>query len=876
MKGRVKGLTAVGLAAALVTTGLTPGGTPIALAEDVSATQVQLVETWQWSPASPDPSGITYIPETGRLIVVDSEVEEPTGAGWHDVNLWEYSIADEEIQSTGEVPSGEPTGLDYDPERNWLFVSDDDEFTLMVIDIGNDGVYGTPDDGGVVGIVDLPTINGSDADAEDPAFDPTTGHLYVMSGAHAVMFRIDPVDGTFGNGNDDIAQIDVGHLHPDDNFEGLAYDFRTDHLLVGGQETNLIWEIDKNSGDLIRIIDASSVPDLVYISGLSVAPASSGSGWNLWVVDRVVDNSPLFEDENDGRLLELFVPAAGPEAPVAHDQEVFTTPGASKAITLVATDANGDDLTYEIATEPDNGLLDIGAIPDVVYTPEGGFSGVDTFTFTADDGISGFSNTATVTVNVQANQNPALAEITTPRAAPEGVTHAFAATATDPEDNTPLTFSLVNPPAGANITSGGAFSWTPTEAQGPGSYPFTVIVTDSLGGSDTQPVTINVTEVNRPPVVANPGTLGHGEGDTVDITIGWSDPDLPANTVSWSASGLPQGVSINSQGRIVGTLPAGSASGSPFNVTVTATDNGSPNLQDSESFAWIVTDTNNSPVLGPIGNKSVAQGSTLAFTATATDPNGDNLTFSLVSPPSGALITPGGSFTFTPNVAPGNYPVTIRVTDDGNPILSDQETFIVTVETAPSSPPQTPDPSPDPLDPFIDDDGHIFESAIAWLSAEGITSGCNPPANTKFCPDDRVTRGEMAAFLVRANGYSLIADDFFVDDNGSVFENAINRLRSAGVTQGCNPPANNRYCPDEFVTRGQMAAFLVRAFDYSDSGSGDHFVDDNNSIFENAIDKLRVAGVTLGCNPPANDRFCPNDFVTRGQMAAFLKRALDG
>jgi hypothetical protein len=134
----------------------------------------------------------------------------------------------------------------------------------------------------------------------------------------------------------------------------------------------------------------------------------------------------------------------------------------------------------------------------------------------------------------------------------------------------------------------------------------------------------------------------------------------------------------------------------------------------------------------------------------------------------------------------------------------------------------------------------------------------------------------MAAFLVRAQGYTAIGGDFFIDDNGSVFENAINRLRTARVTLGCNPPVNDRYCPNSFVTRGQMAAFLVRAFGYSDNGGGDWFIDDDNSVFRNAIDRLATAGVTQGCNPPVNNRYCPDDYVTRGQMAAFLKRALGG
>src|SRR5690606_9784835 len=97
----------------------------------------------------------------------------------------------------------------------------------------------------------------------------------------------------------------------------------------------------------------------------------------------------------------------------------------------------------------------------------------------------------------------------------------------------------------------------------------------------------------------------------------------------------------------------------------------------------------------------------------------------------------------------------------------------------------------------------------------------------------------------------------------------------AGITRGCNPPANDRFCPDDHVTRGQMAAFLVRALGYTDDGGGDHFDDDDTSVFESDIDRLRTAGVTFGCNPPDNTRFCPDDHVTRGQMASFLTRALD-
>ena len=178
--------------------------------------------------------------------------------------------------------------------------------------------------------------------------------------------------------------------------------------------------------------------------------------------------------------------------------------------------------------------------------------------------------------------------------------------------------------------------------------------------------------------------------------------------------------------------------------------------------------------------------------------------------------------------------------------------------------------------PSFDDvpEDNIFAEDIEWLAVWQITRGCNPPENTLFCPGELVTRGQMAAFLVRARFYSDGAGaDLFVDDDGSTFETVIDQLGTAGVTRGCNPPINDRYCPTGYVTRGQMAAFLARAFRLTDPIVGNLFADDDGSIFEADIDKLGAHGVSRGCNPPQNNHFCPNDYVTRQQMAAFIRRA---
>lgn len=174
---------------------------------------------------------------------------------------------------------------------------------------------------------------------------------------------------------------------------------------------------------------------------------------------------------------------------------------------------------------------------------------------------------------------------------------------------------------------------------------------------------------------------------------------------------------------------------------------------------------------------------------------------------------------------------------------------------------------------FIDDDGNVHEGYIEAISSAGITSGCNPPTNNRYCPDRAVTRGEMAVFLVRALNLNWDGGrDWFSDDNNSPFEWAINRLAAAGITNGCDAASRN-YCPNAGITREQMAAFLVRAYDMRGSTSSNTFNDDNNSIFEDEIEILADNGITKGCNPPLNTKFCPTAPVRRDEMATFIARS---
>lgn len=91
----------------------------------------------------------------------------------------------------------------------------------------------------------------------------------------------------------------------------------------------------------------------------------------------------------------------------------------------------------------------------------------------------------------------------------------------------------------------------------------------------------------------------------------------------------------------------------------------------------------------------------------------------------------------------------------------------------------------------------------------GITAGCG---NGNYCPNDSVTRGEMAVFIIKMryglDTFTVPAPAYFTDVTpASTFYSFIQRMALDGITSGCGA---NLYCPDGAVTRGQMAVFMMR------------------------------------------------------------------
>ncbi len=172
---------------------------------------------------------------------------------------------------------------------------------------------------------------------------------------------------------------------------------------------------------------------------------------------------------------------------------------------------------------------------------------------------------------------------------------------------------------------------------------------------------------------------------------------------------------------------------------------------------------------------------------------------------------------------------------------------------------------------FTDDDGNTHEGNIEAIAAAGITQGCDA-SGTLYCPADNVTRGQMASFIARALSLPAASADYFTDDDTSTHQDNINRLREAGVTLGCDT-SGILYCPDDPVTRAQMASFLARALSLAPA-IDDYFSDDAGNTHEVNINAIAEAGITAGCEA-SGTLYCPADLLRRDQMASFLARALD-
>ncbi|HEV8382690.1 MAG TPA: hypothetical protein VGQ29_13970 [Gemmatimonadales bacterium] len=368
-------------------------------APQVLATLVKTVLTSNFSPPSPDPSGIDYLAYTGQLLISDGEVEEMTI--YRGANLFEMNLAGSLVSTSTTLPwSTEPTGVGSDPDTRKVYFSDDDARKVFEVATGPDDRYGTADD-----IVrSFGTLAFGSDDPEGITYDVAQDVLFIADGVNAQVYRVSPganriFDGVPPAGDDQVTSFDTQSQGLTDP-EGITFDTESGGLYVVGKPNGLAFHFS-TTGTLLRTIDISG-PHPDNPAGLAYVPSSVNADGSrrLWIVTRGVDND-YDPNENDGKAYEFILPLLSGNsmptvtitAPANGSQSTQSSP---VTFTGTATDPESGNLTASLQwTSSRDGTIGSGGS----FTTTTLSAGTHTITASVTDG-GGLQGSASITLTV--------------------------------------------------------------------------------------------------------------------------------------------------------------------------------------------------------------------------------------------------------------------------------------------------------------------------------------------------------------------------------------------------------------------------------------------------------------------------------------------
>ena len=461
----------------------------------------------------------------------------------------------------------------------------------------------------------------------------------------------------------------------------------------------------------------------------------------------------------------------------------------------------------------------------------------------------------------------------------------------DDPDNDDLTYSLVGPDAGdfdVEDDSGQLLTRSPLDFETKTHFLVTVSVRDGMdseGGDDTRRddailVAILVTDEdetpNLPPaltetprtvrMVAENTRSGVAVGDPIEAT----DPEGDALTYSLNHRDGKYFDIVETSGQLLTRSPLDFETKAGYMVSVSVRDGkdtrGSEDSADDDTIMVTVVVTDREEP-GTVTLSALRPRVGILLTAVLTDPDGGVTDVGWVWERSEdragwTAISAATSTAYTPSTEDeGHY---LRVTAS----YADRRGGSKTAYAEPDA------PVTEGIDEeFTDvDDTNVHKPAIDSLASQGVfvDTECG---DELFCPDLPMTRWAMAVWILRIladEPDTVVGVSRFADiAPGHWWIRYVERLADRKITIGCKLDPF-RYCPDRPVTRAQMASFLVRALDLEPVPSAG-FTDTEGTVHAANIDALFTAGITIGCTTEPL-RYCPDEPVTRAQMATFLYR----
>jgi large repetitive protein len=457
----------------------------------------------------------------------------------------------------------------------------------------------------------------------------------------------------------------------------------------------------------------------------------------LQAYDRIVARAQLNADGTgcgsaSGNEASTSVTVVEPNvAPVAEDQAVEVIEDTPKDIVLVATDADGDPLTYTIVNPPANGVL-TGTGANITYTPNQDYFGPDSFTFTASDGVL-TSNVATVTITV-----------TPVNDAPVAVDDAFST-----NENTPLNatvagndndvdgpsanYSLVTGTTNGNLVlnTDGSFTYTPnTDFNGSDQFVYSLCDGGNPDLCDNATVTITVNPVNSAPVAVDDNFVTD-EDTPLNASVAGNDSDADGPGANYAlVSGPSNGIlTLNPNGTFVYT-PNLNYNGSDQFV-YSLCDGGTPNLCDNATVSITINPVNDPPIA--VDDNFVTDENTPLNEDVSTndsDVDGPGATYTVVSGPANGVLNlnTNGTFNYTPNAGYfGSDQFVYSLCDGGTPDLCDQATVTITINSSNTAPVAVDDA-------FVTDEDTPLNASVADNDSDedgpdAVYSVVNGPAN---------------------------------------------------------------------------------------------------------------------------------------------------
>ncbi|WP_416435533.1 tandem-95 repeat protein [Priestia megaterium] len=336
------------------------------------------------------------------------------------------------------------------------------------------------------------------------------------------------------------------------------------------------------------------------------------------------------------------------DVPVVPNYEFVINEDTTLNSQVVATDIDGNPLTYALLTGPVNGTVVVNPDGTYTYTPNENYNGVDSFSVVVSDGQGGTA-VSTITITILPVNDPPVGPVVVTLVTDEDTPVSSQITAFDP-DGEVLTYTLQDPPTNgvAVVNADGTFTYTPNGSYN-GPDTFTVLISDPSGAFIVTSVFVTVTPVNDVPMVPNYEFVIN-EDTTLNSQVVATDIDGNPLTYALLTGPVNGTVVVNPDGTYTYTPNENYNGVDSFSVVVSDGQGGT-----AVSTIMITILPVNDPPVGPVVVTLVTDEDTpVSSQITAFDPDGEALTYTLQDPPTNgvAAVNADGTFTYTPN---GNY-----------------------------------------------------------------------------------------------------------------------------------------------------------------------------------------------------------------------------